>query len=74
MGVPPIFHLIFFLQKKSGLLEMDFKHNFRKCNILTSKTLPPHSVTFVTFFFEGVPYQVKIQYLKVAFLHIVHPK
>ena len=43
--------IIFFLQNDSEWLEMDFKHNFIKCNILT-----PHNVTFVTFFFffEGV--------------------
>ena len=40
MGVPPIFHLNFFFQNDSEWLEMDFKHNFIKCNILTRETPP----------------------------------
>ena len=48
-GTPPFFTQIFFFQNDSEWLEMDFKHNFIKCNILTCKT--PPNVTFVTFFF-----------------------
>ena len=29
MGVPPIFHPIFFYQNDSEWLEMDFKQNFK---------------------------------------------
>ena len=32
--------LNFFLQNDSEWLEMDFKHNFIKCNILTRETSP----------------------------------
>ncbi len=53
-GTPPIFHPNFFFQNDSEWLEMDFKHNFRQCKILTRET-PPPNVTFVTFFFEGFP-------------------
>ena len=49
-----IFHLNFFFQNDSEWPEMDFKHNFIKCNILTRET-PLPNVTSVTFFFEGVP-------------------
>ena len=48
-STPPIFTQNFFFQNDSEWLEMDFKHNFIKCNILTRET-PPY-VTFVTFFF-----------------------
>ena len=37
---PPIFHPFFF-QNDSEWLEMDFKHNFLQCNILTHETPPP---------------------------------
>ena len=39
MGYPPIFHPNFFFQNDSEWLEMDFKHNFSQCNILTRETL-----------------------------------
>ena len=52
-GGTPHFSPNFFFQNDSEWLEMDFEHNFIKCNILTRKT--PPNVTFVTFFFEGVP-------------------
>ena len=35
------FTQIFFFQNDSEWLEMDFKHNFSQCNILTRKTPPP---------------------------------
>ena len=44
MRVPPHFSpKIFFLQNDSEGLEMDFKHNFIKCNILTSGPLTEQS-------------------------------
>ena len=34
-GTPPFFAQIFLCQIDSEWLEMDFKHNFSQCNILT---------------------------------------
>ena len=52
----PIFTQIYFFQNDSEWLEMDFKHNFVQCGILTRDT--PANVTFVTIsFFEGIPNQ-----------------
>ena len=34
-GTPPFFTQNFFFQNDSEWLEMDFKHNFSQCNILT---------------------------------------
>ncbi len=39
-------------QNDSEWLEMDFKHNFSQCNILT-RSPPPPNVTFVTFFLKA---------------------
>ena len=47
-ATPPFFTQNFFPQNDSEWLEMDFKHNFSKCNILTRESLP--NVTFVNFF------------------------
>ena len=52
-GTPPFFTQNFFFQNDSEWLEMDFKHNFIKCNILTHET--PPNVTFVPFFFRRRP-------------------
>ena len=48
IGVPPIFHPVFFLQNYSEWLEMDFKHNFMQFNILTRKT-PPGNICYIFF-------------------------
>ena len=40
-GTPPFFTQNFFFQNDSEWLEMDFKHNFIKCDILTSGPPPP---------------------------------
>ena len=37
-GNPPFFTQILFFQNDSEWLEMDFKHNFSQCNILTRET------------------------------------
>ena len=51
IGTPPPFSpKIFFNQNDSEWPEMDFKHNFENCNIL-SVGPPPPIVTFVTIFF-----------------------
>ena len=49
IGVPPIFHPVFFLQNYSEWLEMDFKHNLMQFNILTRKT-PPGNICYIFFF------------------------
>ena len=48
MGVPPIFQPNFFFQNDSEWLEMDFKHNFIKCNILTHET-PQCNICYIFF-------------------------
>ena len=49
-GTPPFFTQNFFFQNDSEWLEMDFKHNFSQCNILTRKT--QKNVLFLN---EGFP-------------------
>ena len=39
-GAPPFFTQNFFSQNDSEWLEMDFKHNFSQCNILTREGFP----------------------------------
>ena len=52
MGGPPHLSPKFFFQNDSEWLEMDFKHNFIKCNILTRETLPPQcNEKYNVFFF-----------------------
>ena len=49
---PPLFFTWnFFYQNDSEWPKMDFKHNFKKCNILSAGPPPPPDVTFVTIFF-----------------------
>ena len=60
-GSPPFFIQNLFFQNDSEWLEMDFKHNFSQCNILTRETppLPPQcNICYIFFFifFEGFPY------------------
>ena len=50
-GTPPFLPKIFFPK----WLEMDLKHNFIKCNILTRETPPKFNICYIFFFFEGVP-------------------
>ena len=45
---PPFSPKTFFNQNDSEWPEMDFKHNFENCNILSAG--PPFIVTFVTIF------------------------
>ena len=52
-GTPPFFTPNFFFQNDSEWLEMDFKHNFTKCIILTCETPPQCNISYI--FFEGVP-------------------
>ena len=54
-GTPPIFTQFFFFQNDSEWVEMDFEHNFIKCNILTRETPPQCNICYIFFFFEGVP-------------------
>ena len=53
-GTPPFFTQNFFFQNDSEWLEMDFKHNFSQCNILTRETPPlPHQCNICYIIFKA---------------------
>ena len=53
-GTPPFFTQNFFFQNDSEWLEMDFKHNFLKCDILTSGPPAPQcDICHISFFLKA---------------------
>ena len=53
-GNPPFFTQNFFFHRDLEWLEMYFKHNFIKCNILTCETPPPQcNISYLSFFLKA---------------------